>query len=482
MKHYYYYGLLRILTFSVSLLLPAFCTYADEMPSLTFKDLKAAYRLGETVHIRLETRAFPHSLVDPVDLWVAIELPTGQPLLFVVDDPANPFSFTPQPFKQGMTLAETTDLLLQVKATDALAGNYVLYALYSETNTAFEQLLASSRSNLAIAQTTLAASSGLDIRPQNSACIAPPRPTKAKPFPQKLSETGCVMPDNPTQPTAGVIFYRVNSLLWTDGAFKRRWLALPDNTHITISEEGHWRFPSGAVLMKDFYLGEQPVETRLLVHHPDGEWAGYSYEWDDDGTDATLLVDGKTKEVNGQTWIYPSRAQCIECHNKGAMFSLGLETAQMNRLHTYAKTGRTASQIDTLAHIGLLEAGIVTSEQPAFPEPTDNTASIESRARAYLHTNCSFCHRAENNPKIPHDYRFTAPLSELCSELVLSDSGKPKTQLLTAGYPEYSLISLRMHSRNPKLMMPPLGSMIVDPEGTALVDEWIFSLSECPQK
>ena len=151
----------------------------------------------------------------------------------------------------------------------------------------------------------------------------------------------------------------------------------------------------------------------------------------------------------------------------------------MNRLHTYVKSGRTAPQLDTLVQLGLLQTDKPASEQPLIPKPTDNHASLELRARGYLHANCAHCHRAEHNPKIPHDYRFTIPFSTLCSELELSTAGIPKKRLLTAGYPKYSLISLRMHRRD-KLAMPPLGTSIVDPEGTALIDDWISSLRTCP--
>ena len=38
----------------------------------------------------------------------------------------------------------------------------------------------------------------------------------------------------------------------------------------------------------------QLVETRLFMRHPDGDWAGYTYEWNAQRTDATLVQGGKT--------------------------------------------------------------------------------------------------------------------------------------------------------------------------------------------
>src|SRR5207244_9316833 len=108
-------------------------------------------------------------------------------------------------------------------------------------------------------------------------------------FPQKLSLTGCVDPSDATKAAGGLIPYEVNAPLWSDGADKRRWLAIPDGTQIHVNPDGHWALPVGSVLMKEFSLNGQRLETRLLVHHDDGEWAGYTYVWDDTGTDATLI-------------------------------------------------------------------------------------------------------------------------------------------------------------------------------------------------
>src|SRR5207247_1811687 len=88
------------------------------------------------------------------------------------------------------------------------------------------------------------------------------------------------------------------------------------------------------------------IETRLL-HREQGEWAGYSYVWNDEQTDATLVSregmdksytirDGKAPGGSRvQTWHYPSRAECMVCHSRAANYVLGLSTMQMNKLHDY---------------------------------------------------------------------------------------------------------------------------------------------------
>ncbi len=113
-------------------------------------------------------------------------------------------------------------------------------------------------------------------------------------------------------------------------------------------------FPVGTVLLKEFSFDGVPHETRLFVHHGDGIWAGYSYEWNQAGTDADLLYGGKVKLLpNGVNWTYPSAAECKRCHTPVANDALGPEIAQLNWDTPYPGTGRVANQLQTLNHIGV---------------------------------------------------------------------------------------------------------------------------------
>ena len=102
--------------------------------------------------------------------------------------------------------------------------------------------------------------------------IGPPAAT----FPQKLSETGCFDSSDPKQPNAGLVPYDVNVPLWSDGAAKSRWVALPDGTSASSEPDGDLELPNGTVLAKEFQLDGQRLETRLFVRHQDGGWAGYT--------------------------------------------------------------------------------------------------------------------------------------------------------------------------------------------------------------
>ncbi len=298
-------------------------------------------------------------------------------------------------------------------------------------------------------------------------------------FPDLLSETGCVDAANPRNPAAGLIPYDVNAPLWSDGADKRRWLAIPDGTQITVNADGDWDLPNGSVLMKEFRLGGKRIETRLFVRHSDGGWAGYTYEWNAAETEATLLPAGKTAVVGSQSWAFPSRAECLSCHSEAAGRSLGPETQQLNRDLVYPNN-RRANQLATLDHIGML-SGLPASPWPRLPEP-DGAQPLEERARAYLHANCSNCHRPGGAGQGQADLLYSTPLAQTNTCDVLpqeGDLGVTGARLLVPGDPALSLVSIRM-KRLDSNRMPAIATSVIDPLGTNLIDEWIGSLTACP--
>ncbi|MFP2930501.1 PQQ-dependent sugar dehydrogenase [Pyxidicoccus sp. 3LG] len=311
--------------------------------------------------------------------------------------------------------------------------------------------------------------------------IVPAQPAPGGPFPTRLSATGCVDAADPTRPAGGLIPYAVNVQLWSDGADKERFLAVPDGQTVTVGADGLMEFPPGTVTVKTFIVEGRRVETRLFMRHPDGSWAGYTYEWNEAGTDAVLLDAGKLKEVAGRTWTFPSRGECMQCHNAAAGHVLGLEVAQLNGDFVYPGN-RKAHQLVTLEHIGLLTLPAVPGSLPRLPV-LDGPAPVEARARAYLHTNCAACHRPNGLGRGEADLRFTTELARagVCDVLPeLGGMGVPGARLVVPGHPEKSLVSLRMHALD-TFRMPPLATRRVDTEGAALVDAWIASLTSCPE-
>ncbi|HZS41854.1 MAG TPA: PQQ-dependent sugar dehydrogenase, partial [Polyangia bacterium] len=310
--------------------------------------------------------------------------------------------------------------------------------------------------------------------------VPPPTSPPPSTFPQLLSQTGCVDPQHPTVPAAGLIPYDLNAPLWSDGAAKRRWIALPDGKQIHVNTDGDWDLPIGSVVVKEFSVGGKRVETRLLMHHADGDWAGYSYEWNDAETDASLLPAGKVKAVGGQSWTYPARAECLQCHSTAAGRTLGLESGQLNRDYAYP-TGRLSNELATLAHIGLFDAPFDQAGAARYPT-YDGTDPLDARARSYLHANCSICHRPNGNGQGPADLRYSTAFKDtmVCNAMPQEgDLGLAGALLLIPGMPAKSILSLRMHALDVN-RMPPLASHVVDAQGTSLIDSWIQSLTACP--
>jgi len=304
-------------------------------------------------------------------------------------------------------------------------------------------------------------------------------------FPQTLSDTGCVNPADPTQVATGVIPYDVNTALWSDGAGKRRWLAIPDGTQIDVLPDGDWDFPIGSILIKEFAWNGSPFETRLFVRHDDGDWAGYSYEWNASLTDADLVSsDGLTKQIDGQLdWIYPSQAQCMQCHSSAAGRALGPETAQLNGPMLYPSSGITSNQLETLEHIGLFSnsLGGLPQDLPALTGVQDTSATLSDRSRSYLHSNCANCHRPNGPGQGAMDFRFQMAFEDTGTCNVdpgLGDLGVPGAKILTPGSSASSVASLRMHTLGND-RMPPLGTQLVDDDGTAVIDAWIDNLKVC---
>jgi uncharacterized repeat protein (TIGR03806 family) len=275
----------------------------------------------------------------------------------------------------------------------------------------------------------------------------------------------------------------VQAPFWSDGAAKERWLALPNGTSVTVGADGDFTLPTGSVLVKQFRLGGALVETRLLMRHTDGSWAGYSYEWDAGLNDGVLVDGGKIERIGNQDWIYPSTGQCDVCHTATAGRTLGLEIAQLNGSLTYAATGRTANQLTTLSGIGVLAAPVGDpATLPSLSDPYVAGPAIGLRARSWLHTNCAQCHRPGGPTSSNMDLRFATALGQTnaCNVApALGDLGLGAgARIIAPGNANLSVLVARSGRRDAS-GMPPLASHLVDTGGVTLIDSWIEGLGSC---
>ena len=312
------------------------------------------------------------------------------------------------------------------------------------------------------------------------------------PVPATLADTGLFLDPRSLTPAAGFVAYSVNTPLWSDGAEKLRWFGLLDGaTTIQFSRAGNWNFPPGAIWIKHFELelekgnaaSRRRIETRVLVkNNSSAGLYGVTYRWGssldnailvpDEGASETFEVrDGATTRL--QTWQYPSRSECIACHTPSGGYSLGFNTAQLNREVRYP-----LSRTNQLA--ALHDAGYTDGPRdhphtlPRLAALDDERGSREFRVRSYLAANCANCHNPAGVERARWDARISTSLPD--TKIVRGDLldflGDSENRVVKPGDPARSVLLTRMKTLG-QGHMPPLGSTVPDAEAIALIESWI---------
>jgi uncharacterized repeat protein (TIGR03806 family) len=318
--------------------------------------------------------------------------------------------------------------------------------------------------------------------------------------PEKLSAYGLFVGNGSSQEPAGadIIPYDVNSSLFADYAVKYRFVKLPPGTGAEYHDPDVFQFPVGTIISKTFAYpldfsdpasGRRLIETRLLIHKPEG-WIGLPYIWNDEQTEATLKVAGGTRAIS---WIHtdgherkinyivPNVNQCIGCHeNNKVMQPIGPKARNLNRDLAYADGSE--NQLVRWARLGILHGAPPPEQAPRLPVWNDpSTGSVEERAMAWMEINCAHCH----NPAGP------ARTSGLDLQLAQKDPykrGFMKTPIaagrgsggrsydIVPGKPDESILLYRINSAEPGIAMPESSHRLVDEEAVALVRTWIQEL------
>ncbi len=347
----------------------------------------------------------------------------------------------------------------------------------------------------------------------------PPTTQPKPPFPRKLSETGLFANVKNYKPASGVIPYDVVAPLWSDGAIKDRFMAVPGDHKIEFDAVTYpaeapgnmpgWRFPDGTVFVKTFSLETETgnpksvrrLETRLLHHIKmpgnDDEygaqvWNGYTYVWNDEQTDAELL-DAKGLDrvfkikdklapngVREQKWHFPSRAECALCHTMAAKYVLGATTEQLNRNFDFGD-GKPKNQLKHFDELGYFTKPMPSNAKglgKVLVDYHDSKQTLDARARSYLHANCSHCHRKWGGGNAEFILLASLPLAETGTVGVRPGQGlfeltDPK--VLVPGDPARSMVLHRMKKIGLG-RMPHIASNSVDAEAVELIERWIREL------
>lgn len=323
-----------------------------------------------------------------------------------------------------------------------------------------------------------------------------PEPDLSAQFPRRLSETGIFDSVEKQTPAAGVVAYEINASPWADHADANRHIAIPGESAIQ-SEGPAWKFPPDSVLVKTLSLEmeQDKPETRRLIEtqvlHYDGiNWNPYTYRWNDEQTDATL-VDANGAEqtfeitdahapggVRRQTWRFAGRAECQRCHNSWSGPPLAFNTPQLN---TQIEVGdAVVSQLDHFSAIGLFATAIPTDNRPALADPHDPLADLNDRARAYLHANCAHCHRLHAGGAVLSHMHFDLPIQKtnmLDARPSQGTFGIYDAKVIAPGDPFRSVLWYRL-TKLGSGRMPYIGSTEVDAAGVELIFQWIKQLKE----
>jgi hypothetical protein len=320
---------------------------------------------------------------------------------------------------------------------------------------------------LCVAAVALLVAGGCQTFESYRACSELP-PAQLAALSARLSETGLYSDVRAGTLAPGVMPYRPMFELWSDGASKRRWIALPPGTRIDTSDMDSWQFPVGTKLWKELARDGVRIETRLLqrIGAGQGDWTTMAYLWNDIDSDATAVPDG-VEDARGTSHDVPAANECAGCHGGRPSRVLGFSAIQL---------------------AGSLTLGELVDRDLLTAPPSANLqlrAQPEARAAlGYLHANCSHCHNQQRparggprcfDPENALDFLLRA--GELGDVTQTAAYRSALGEAIKPGDPGGSEVVKRMNGRSRfPPSMPPLASERIDEQGLAVVQAWIRGL------
>ncbi len=304
--------------------------------------------------------------------------------------------------------------------------------------------------------------------PVNAAAIV------ADGMPRQLSEFGFFADPAAQRPAPGVTAYRLNTPLWSDGSEKLRFVYVPTGTRALADGEGLLKFPVGSALIKTFKLEGRLIETRVLLHRPEG-WVALPYQWNADQTDAKLVLagarlDARTPAGEAISYAIPNKNQCKECHAlNGEVTPIGPKARNLSALW-----------LTDLAKAGKLDhAPKVARRVPLWEDRAK--VPVADAARGYVDVNCAHCHNpagAASNSGLYLGWEISDPVMlGIGKRPVAAGRGSGGLEFgIVPGKPEQSILYHRMASLEGGVAMPEVGRASLDRDGLAIVHAWIRGL------
>jgi len=320
---------------------------------------------------------------------------------------------------------------------------------------------------------------------------------------KKISEYGFFRGKlNELEVTDKVLIYEPASSLFTDYAFKSRYIWMPEGRSASILEdkEGTMEFPDQTIIIKNFYYPidfrnpegtKRILETRLLVKK-DGVWDAYPYIWKDDQSDAEYKVVGAEKKVNwvdpkGEmqviNYIVPNKNQCKSCHNVNeVMAPIGVKAKHLNHEFNYGE--ETVNQLVQWEKSGYLSGlKYPVAVYPSMVDYNDPSQDLNLRALAYLDINCAHCHRAEGPAStsglfLTYEERDSLKLGVNKTPVAAGFGAGSFKYDIIPGKADQSILTYRMESTQVGAAMPEIGRVMTHHEGVEIIKSWINSMKK----
>lgn len=194
-----------------------------------------------------------------------------------------------------------------------------------------------------------------------------------------------------------------------------------------------------------------------------------------------------------QTWFYPGKADCLQCHRTGSGLVLGQNTAQSNRNYDYAAalngTGSTVTdnQLRAWSHAGYFDTPPAEASIGSLLKMyalSNTSVSAEVRMRSYLDSNCSHCHQTTGGGVHAFwdgRYELTLAQTGIVNGFVSNTLGllnSPK--VLVPQSIDRSIMHHRMGTGTASYKMPPLAKSIVDQDAMTVLEQWINEVVQPP--
>ncbi|NCU11985.1 MAG: hypothetical protein GXC70_07490, partial [Sphingomonadaceae bacterium] len=248
----------------------------------------------------------------------------------------------------------------------------------------------------------------------------------------------------------------------------------PEGRQALANGDGLLNLPVGSALIKTFKLDGRLIETRVLLHRPEG-WVALPYQWNAAQTDARLVLagarlDARTPAGEAISYAIPNKNQCKDCHALGGeVVPLGPKGRNLSAawLADFARAGKLDRVPQVARRVPLWE------DRAKVP--------VADAARGYLDANCAHCHNpqgAASNSGLFLGWDVTdRTMLGIGKRPVAAGRGSGGLDFdVVPGRPEASILYHRMASLEGGVSMPELGRASLDRDGLGIVHAWIRGL------